>query len=201
MMFEIIEYIGIVAFGVSGFLVGVRHNLDLLGVLISTFLTALGGGVLRDILLNNTPYSFTHSAPALIIFGVTIFMIIFRPYKKSILLEESPFFILSDSLGLTSFSISGAMLAIKSGFNLTGILTVSFISAVGGGILRDIIINVVPLIFKTGFYGTIALLVGFIINTLYYFNLINFYTLIATLIFGTLLRVIAYYKAWSLPKI
>ena len=199
-MFEIIEYIGIAAFGVSGFLVAIRHNLDLLGVFISTFLTALGGGVLRDILIDKTPYSFTHSQPAFIVLGVIIFMLIFRPYKKNNL-EESSIFILSDSLGLSSFSISGAMLAAQSNFNLTGILTVGFISAVGGGILRDIIINEVPLIFKTGFYGTVALLIGIIIYILYLFNFINFYTLISVLIFGAAIRVIAYYKAWSLPKV
>jgi len=199
-MFEIIEYIGIAAFGVSGFLVAVRHNLDLLGVFISTFLTALGGGVLRDILIDKTPYSFTHSQPAFIVLGVIIFMLIFRPYKKNNL-EESSIFILSDSLGLSSFSISGAMLAAQSNFNLTGILTVSFISAVGGGIIRDIIINEIPLIFKTGFYGTVALLIGIIIYIFYLFSFINFYTLISVLIFGAAIRVIAYYKAWSLPKV
>jgi len=199
-MFEIIEYIGVIAFAISGFLVAARHELDLLGVFIATFLTALGGGVLRDILIDKTPYSFTHSQPALIVLSVIVFMIIFRPYQKSNL-EESSIFLLSDSLGLSSFSISGAMLAIKSGFNLTGILTVGFISAVGGGIIRDIIINEVPLIFKTGFYGTVSLLVGLVIYILYLTDFINFYTLIATLIFGTTIRVIAYYKAWSLPKV
>jgi len=199
-MFELIEYIGIIAFGVSGFLVAIRHNLDLLGVFISTFLTALGGGLLRDVLIDKTPYSFTHNQPALILLALIAFMILFRPYKKSNI-EQSSIFILSDSLGLSSFSISGAMLAIKSGFNLTGILAVSFISAVGGGILRDIIINEVPFIFKTGFYGTVTLLIGIVIYILYLFNFINFYTLIAVLIFGTITRVIAYYKAWNLPKI
>jgi uncharacterized membrane protein YeiH len=199
-MFELIEYIGIIAFGVSGFLVAIRHNLDLLGVFISTFLTALGGGLLRDVLIDKTPYSFTHNQPALILLALIAFMILFRPYKKSNI-EQSSIFILSDSLGLSSFSISGAMLAIKSGFNLTGILAVSFISAVGGGILRDVIINEVPFIFKTGFYGTVTLLIGIVIYILYLFNFINFYTLIAVLIFGTITRVIAYYKAWNLPKI
>ena len=199
-MFEFIEYIGIAAFGVSGFLVAIRHKLDLLGLFISAFLTALGGGIIRDILLDKTPYSFIYNTPAFIVLGVIIFMLIFHPYKKSNL-EESSIFILSDSLGLSSFSISGALLAMEHNLNLTGILAVSFISAVGGGIVRDIIINEVPLIFKTGFYGTVSLLIGFAIYMLDSYKLINLYTLIAIFILGTLIRVIAYYKSWHLPKI
>jgi len=199
-VFEFIEYIGIAAFGVSGFLVAIRHKLDLLGLFISAFLTALGGGIIRDILLDKTPYSFIYNTPAFIVLGVIIFMLIFHPYKKSNL-EESSIFILSDSLGLSSFSISGALLAMEHNLNLTGILAVSFISAVGGGIVRDIIINEVPLIFKTGFYGTVSLLIGFSIYMLDSYKLINLYTLIAIFILGTLIRVIAYYKSWHLPKI
>jgi uncharacterized membrane protein YeiH len=199
-MFEFIDYIGIIAFGVSGFLVAIRHKLDLLGILISTFLTALGGGIIRDILLNKTPYSFTYNTPAFIILGVIIFMVIFHPYKKSNL-EDSPIFILSDSLGLSSFSICGTLLALEHNLNLTGILAVSFITSVGGGIVRDIIINEVPLIFKTGFYGTISLLIAAAIYILNLLEFINPYSLIAILLLATLIRVIAYYKSWHLPKI
>ncbi len=199
-MFEVIDFIGIIAFAISGILVGIRHNLDLLGLFIASFLTALGGGIMRDIIVDKTPYSFTHNTPAIIVLIAIIAIITLRPYKKKNI-ENSKIFILSDSLGLSSFSISGALLAIESNFNITGILTVSFISAVGGGIVRDIIINEVPLIFKTGFYGTISLLIGLIIYCLDIFDFINIYTLFLTLLLGTSIRVIAYYKAWNLPKI
>lgn len=161
-MFEVVEYIGIVAFAISGFLVGVRNRLDLLGVLISVFLTALGGGVIRDILVDKTPYSFTHYAPIIFVILVILFMLIFKLYRQN-KLEKRLFFIISDSLGLASFSISGAIAALESNFNITGVLAISFISSVGGGIVRDIIINEVPLVFKTGLYGTISLLIGVVI--------------------------------------
>ena len=60
-MFELAEYIGIVAFAMSGFFVAARSNLDLLGALISTFLTALGGGIIRDIIVDKTPFTFSHN--------------------------------------------------------------------------------------------------------------------------------------------
>ena len=199
-MFEFIEYIGVIAFAISGFLVAIKHNLDLLGVFVSSFLTALGGGVIRDILVDKTPYSFTHNTPALIVLIVITILIISKPYKKS-QIEDSFLYILSDSLGLASFSISGGLIAINSNFNLTGVLATSFIAAVGGGITRDIIINEVPQIFKTSFYGTVSILIALMLYIFNSLNLLNIYTITLSLLFGTSLRVLAYYKSWNLPKV
>jgi uncharacterized membrane protein YeiH len=62
-LFEIAEYVGIVAFAMSGFFVATRNGLDLLGILIATFLTALGGGIMRDVIVDRTPYTFVHDVP------------------------------------------------------------------------------------------------------------------------------------------
>lgn len=199
-MFEIADYIGIAAFATSGFLVALRNRLDLLGIFVSLFLTALGGGVVRDIILQQTPYSFTHNAPALILITVMIILTLFRIQNHNAL-EGNPIFIISDSIGLVSFSISGAILAIEHNFNATGVLALSFITAVGGGIVRDIIINEVPLVFKSGFYGTISLLVGLVILALDYFEAVNIFSLTTLFIFATLLRILAYYKSWSVPTL
>lgn len=197
-MFEIAEYIGIVAFAMSGFFVAVRNKLDLLGVLVSTFLTAFGGGIIRDMIVDKTPYAFTHSLPAFIVLIIMICMILFK-FHKSNSIENKSIFIISDSIGLVSFSITGAIIAIEAGFNLTGVLTLSFITAVGGGIARDIILNEVPFIFKTGFYGTVSLLVGFLLYLLHIFDSINIYTLLSIFIFSVILRVVGFYKKWSIP--
>ncbi len=197
-MFEIAEYIGIIAFVISGFLVGVRNKLDLLGILISTFLTAFGGGLIRDVIVNRTPYSFTHTAPGILVIVLMLAMIISKIHKKPNL-ENRVLFILSDSIGLVSFSISGALLALNVNYNLTGVMALSFITAVGGGITRDVIINEVPFVFKTGFYGTIALLVGLLIYLLNLLNFINFFTLLIVFLLGIIVRVIAFYKKWSIP--
>ena len=197
-MFEVAEYIGIIAFSMSGFFVAVRSKLDLLGVLIATFLTALGGGILRDIAVDKVPFTFSHNYPALIVITVLSLLILFKFHKKNSI-ENKALFVLSDSIGLISFSISGALIAIESNFNLTGIVSMAFITAVGGGIARDVIINEVPFILKTGFYGTISLLIGLILYILNMNNLISF-TTISILFFLTLsLRIVAYYKKWSIP--
>ncbi len=198
-MFEFIEYIGIIAFAISGFLIGVKNSLDLLGVIISMFLTALGGGLIRDVILQKVPYSFNHTIPALLIILVFIVMYIFKLYNKN--LEDNFWFILSDSLGLVAFSISGATLAIEAEYNLTGVLALAFISGVGGGIVRDIIINEVPFIFKSGFYGTVTLITAFFLHIFSILDCLNYFTIIIIFIIATLLRLIAYYKSWNIPKL
>jgi uncharacterized membrane protein YeiH len=199
-MFEIAEYIGIVAFATSGFFVAARNKLDFLGTLISVFLTALGGGIIRDIAVGKTPYTFTHNAPAITILIVMILLVIFRFNKKESI-ENKPLFILSDSIGLISFSITGSLIALQAGLNLTGVLALSFVTAVGGGIIRDVIINEIPFVLKTGFYGTIALLIGLTLYVLNLYHMITFYTMIMVFVAGMILRMIAYYKKWAIPMI
>ena len=197
-MFEIAEIIGVVAFAVSGFLIATRNKLDLLGILISVFLTALGGGIIRDVIVDKIPYTFSHDLPAIIILVVMIIMISFKLHKKNSI-ENKPLFILSDSIGLVSFSITGAIIAIENNYNLTGILALSFITAVGGGIARDVIINEVPFVFKTGFYGTVSLLVALCLYLLNIYELISYTSLLIIFVLGVTLRVIAFYKKWSIP--
>jgi len=200
MVFEVAEYIGTVAFAMSGFFVATRVKLDFLGVLISVFLTAFGGGVIRDIVVDKTPYAFSHTMPGIMVLSIMILLILFRFHKKESI-ENRSWFILSDSIGLVSFSITGALIAIENDLNLTGILALSFVTAVGGGITRDVIINEVPFVFKTGFYGTVALLVGILMYVLHIFDMMSFYPIVSVFILGVTLRVVAYYKKWSIPLV
>ncbi|MFK5938036.1 MAG: TRIC cation channel family protein [Sulfurimonas sp.] len=197
-MFEIAEYIGIIAFAMSGFFVAARNKLDLLGTLIATFLTALGGGIIRDITVDKVPFTFSHNYPSLIVITVLVLLIIFRFHKRNSI-ENKALFMLSDSIGLVSFSISGAIIALEANFNLAGVIAMAFVTAVGGGIARDVIINEIPFVLKTGFYGTIAILIGIILYILNIQNLISFFSI--TIIFFSFLslRIFAYYNHWSIP--
>ena len=199
-MFEIAEYVGIIAFSMSGFFVAARAKLDFLGVLISVFLTAFGGGIIRDIIVDETPYTFTHTIPAVVVFSLMFLLIVFRFHKKESI-ENKSWFIISDSIGLVSFSITGALIALQHELNITGVLALSFLTAVGGGITRDVIINEVPFVFKTGFYGTVSLVVGIALYVLQMYHLMGVYTMSIVFVFGVLLRVVAYYKKWSIPLI
>jgi len=193
------EYLGIAAFAVSGFTLGVRAKLDLLGIYLSAFFTALGGGILRDLMANRLPDSLTHSAPSLTVLAVTTLLLWGRMHRREPLLSRK-LFVFVDALGMVSFAISGAVTGLEAGFNAAGVTLLAFTTAVGGGILRDILINEVPYVLRGGFYGIIALGIGL---SIYLLNLAECDTplaLIPLFVGGVFLRMLAWSRGWSLPR-
>jgi uncharacterized membrane protein YeiH len=197
---EIADIIGIICFALSGFLISVHYKLDILGVFISSFLTALGGGMIRDVLADRTPYVFTQNLPVILVVITVLIALLFKLHKIDDL-EGKTAFIISDAVGLVSFSITGSIIAIQNDFNFLGALILAFLTAVGGGTLRDILINRVPSILVSEFYATVALIVATIVFILESFQLINLLTLTLVFIFGVALRLLAYYKNWHLPTL
>lgn len=194
------DIIGIIAFTISGFLIAIKNNLDILGILIASALTALGGGIIRDAILSAPPYAFTYIHPALTLIITILAAYIFKLYKESSI-ERKWMFVISDTIGLVAFSITGALLAINAEYNFFGIVILSFITAVGGGVTRDIMINEVPTVLISDFYGSIAVIVALLLGTLNFFNAINEFSIITTALFSIALRLIAYKKGWHLPKL
>ena len=198
--FVFADIIGIIAFTISGFLVAIKNNLDILGILIASTLTALGGGIVRDAILSAPPFAFTSLHPALTL-TLTIFLVFaFRLYKKDSI-ERGWIFVVSDTIGLVAFSITGALMAIEAQFNFFGIIILSFITAVGGGVARDIMINQVPSVLISDFYGSIAIIAATLLGVLHFFNAINEFSILATALFSTALRLLAHKKEWHLPKL
>ncbi len=199
-LFFVADIIGIIAFSLSGYLVAVRNHLDLLGILIASFLTALGGGIVRDVILNTTPFTFREYYPATTVLVVLFLASIFKIYKKEDV-ERKLFFVVSDTIGLVAFSITGALLALDAGFNIFGVVILSFLTAVGGGLTRDILINKVPAVLVSDFYGSIALLVALLLFCCHKLNFLNEFSIATIALLAISLRLIAYFKGWRLPKI
>ncbi|AXK49780.1 hypothetical protein CRU87_03215 [Aliarcobacter trophiarum LMG 25534] len=197
---EIADIIGIICFALSGFLIAVHCKLDILGVFISAFLTAFGGGMTRDVLVDRTPYVFTSNLPLSLVIATVLIAMLFKLHKITNL-EGKWAFIISDAIGLSSFAITGSIIAIESGFNFLSVIILAFITAVGGGTIRDVLINRMPFILVSEFYATVALIVGSMVYLLEMFEIRNFMTLLIVFIFGVLLRVYAYYKKWHLPTL
>lgn len=197
---EIADIIGIISFALSGFLIAVHYKLDILGVFISAFLTALGGGMIRDVIANKTPYVLTDNLPIILVSSTLFLALLFKLHKTTDL-EGKTWFIASDAIGLASFAITGALIGIKADFNFLGVLMLAFLTAVGGGTIRDILLNRVPSILVSEFYGSVAIIVGLITYFLHLSELNSILTLTLTFIFGVTLRLLAYYKKWSLPKL
>ena len=197
---EIADIIGIICFALSGFLIAVHHKLDILGVFIASFLTALGGGMIRDALADRTPYVFTTNLPVILVVGTVIMALLFKLHKIADL-EGKTAFIISDAIGLVSFSITGSIVAIQHELNFLGALILAFLTAVGGGTIRDILINRVPSILVSEFYATVALIIASIVFILEELQMRSLGAMMIVFVFGVALRLLAYYRNWHLPKL
>jgi uncharacterized membrane protein YeiH len=192
--------VGGIAFAFSGFMVGVRKNLDWMGILILSFLTAHGGGVMRDVLIGE-PAAILKNALSFWLTGGVVFAAILLKLHKQNFIENALLFVICDAVGLVAFGISGALIGVKLDLHLFGVMALSFVTATGGGIMRDLLVNDVPLILYADFYGTITLLIGISVYFLHYLGFINPLSMSAVFIAALILRIIAFKKGWSLPKI
>jgi len=199
MILDIAEYLGIVAFSISGYYIGRRADLDLLGIYIVSFLTALGGGITRDIIVGRAPIAMTDSIPAILTISTTTLLIFLKSQREGKLLDKITF-VAIDAIGMSSFAISGAIVAIEYSLNLVGVLVLAFLTAVGGGVLRDMLINQIPYLLKGGLYGIIAITIGVIIYLLNIFDLLNNISISTLFILSVILRLYAYRSDWHLPR-
>lgn len=194
----ITDIIGIISFSISGFLIAIYYKFDIVGIFISSILTALGGGIIRDGMIGQMPFAFTHDYPFYVILVTVSLLSIFKIHKiKNI--EEHFVYVLSDSIGLVAFSIMGVLIAIREDVNLLGTLIITLLTAVGGGSVRDILMNKIPFFMSKDFYAIVAIFVALFLYFLNKFMEINFITILATFIFFLALRLWAYYKKWYVP--
>ncbi len=197
--FAIADFVGIIAFVISALSISTKQKLDILGLFIIAFLTALGGGVMRDILVGKLPNSFVNIDNVLIVIGTIFIGLVFGLHRKNI--DRHILFVVTDSMGLVSFAIAGALIGMGANFTIFGVMLIALITAVGGGVMRDILLNQVPLLLKSDFYGSVALLVGLVIYILNYFGLLNSFSLSIVFIVGFTIRMVAFKFDWHLPKI
>lgn len=197
---DLASFVGVISFALSGILTAIRRNFDIFGIIVVTILTATFGGVIRDILLNRPPLILTHSTNIYIIFAVIFVSLLFRIHKIPDI-DRKLIFVISDAIGLVAFSINGSLTAIEYQLSLFGIVLMGFITPIGGGIIRDIIINDVPFILKDEIYGTISVLIAITLYFFHQYNLINHYSIILLFFLSLSLRIIAYTKKWNLPKL
>ena len=200
--FLVAEYVGIASSAFSGFLFGLRRGCDWLGVFLAAFLTALGGGLMRDILVGRPMYSFTHYMPVSIVLGVFLLAIALKMQQKHRENIDKKFiFIATDAVDMVAFSLVGAIVAIEFNLNVYGVILVAFVNGVGGGILRDILLNEVPWFLKTGLYGTISMGIGLIYYLLHLCGFNGIFTIYTLCLLGVCVRLVAYYRGWHLPNI
>lgn len=202
----ICEIIGTAAFAISGALIAIERKLDLFGVIFLSVLTALGGGVIRDLLIGNIPPVFFYSYEYLLvafICAIVVFVISsrFKVGKKTEKIIKI-ITLLFDSLGIGVFSVAGVNAAIDSGFkdNAFLVIFVGMTTAVGGGILRDVMSGATPFVLQKHIYATAAILGSALYYLLLHLKIFPQLSVLISVLFVVTLRCLAAHYHWSLPK-
>ena len=199
-----LELIGTVAFSVSGAITGLKKKMDILGVVILGLTTAVGGGVIRDLILGITPPN-TFRNPIYATFAIGAAIVVFLPAVQNLILKKRSLYnwlmLVMDSLGLGIFTVVGIQVAysLSSEYNTFLLVFVGVGTGVGGGVLRDTMAGDPPYIFVKHFYAC-ASLIGALICVLVWDSLGEANAMLAGTAVVVLLRLLAAHFRWSLPK-
>ena len=192
----IIDILGTFSFAVSGAFLAMQKKLDPFGVLVLSFVTAIGGGTLRDIMIGNLPVSWLRNETAvLVIFCSAIAAMFFSRFLKQFTIT----LFLFDALGLGLFTIIGIELAIDKHFTIGICIALGTITACFGGVIRDVLFNDVPLLFCKEIYAMACIAGGLIYFLLKKVNLDEDISKIVCILIIVGIRILAVRFKLSLP--
>ena len=197
-MFQLLDIIGTMAFAMSGALTAMNKKMDPFGVFIIAFVTAVGGGTLRDVLIGRTPVGWMLDLKyAYVIIAAFILSIIFR--KKFDRLRTS--LCLFDTIGLGVFTLIGLEKGINIGLHPVICIALGTMTACFGGVIRDILCTEIPVIFIREIYATICILGGTVFFLLRKLNLDTDILYLATSLVIIVVRLMAVKYKWYLPNL
>lgn len=189
------DRIGVFVFALSGGIVAVRKDMDLLGIIVMAFLPAIGGGTLRDLLLDQPVFWLTDTASLTlaVVGGLTVFVFhrvieSFKPLRWA------------DAFGMALFAVTGAAKAYALGYGLPIVLIMGAMTASAGGLLRDVVANEEPLLLKSDIYATAALLASLVYFLALQADMSEMVAFGAGIAAGFAMRGLAIIFGLSLPK-
>jgi uncharacterized membrane protein YeiH len=195
---NIIDILGTFAFAVSGAFSAMERRLDPFGTLIISFVTAIGGGTIRDLLVGNVPVSWLSNEGTMIAIMVSATVaMLFGSYLRQL----TTALFLFDALGLGLFTITGFEIARRHGFSVGICVALGTISACFGGVLRDVLLNKVPLIFRKEIYALACIAGAIVYFLLLKVNLATDIARIISILLIFAIRVIAFRFRLFLPTI
>ncbi|MDC1023888.1 trimeric intracellular cation channel family protein [Nitrosopumilus sp.] len=194
----VLDLFGTVAFAITGAFKAIEKKFDVIGILVLATITGVAGGTIRDVILGRVPNSIADPTYVIVTIasGITIFFLYSRLKKHWNL------FLKFDAIGLGVFTIIGATFAYNIfGLNFLAILLAGVLTAAGGGILRDIFVNQVPIVFIKEFYLSASFIGIVIFSVILYFTNELYYATIVGIALTSSLRLIAMKYNWNLPKV
>jgi uncharacterized membrane protein YeiH len=198
MLYFVVDILGTVAFAISGVLVAMEKKLDLFGVFIIAFVTAVGGGTLRDLLIGNTPVGWMQTPVYLFVILATVIVAILfvnqlKHFRKSLFLF--------DTIGIGLYTMVGIEKGISAELLPVMCIALGTITASFGGVIRDILCNEIPVIFRKEVYATVCILGGAIYFILIQFPIDETFAYIAAIAAIIIMRLVAVKFRISLPNI
>lgn len=179
----VLDKIGIVAFAFAGVSKGIQKKLDIFGLLIVGILMAVAGGIIRDLILAKVPYAVSNIDYLLYAFLASFLAIAL--YKFKLFVPAKPLLI-ADTIGLGAFAAAGAAVALQADLSVFHTVLFAIVTAVGGGMLRDILVNEIPFVLKKEVYATAAGLGGLASYIAFLFG----YGILAASIVGLILTIV-----------
>lgn len=194
---QAIEILGTISFAISGSFAAMQRRLDPFGVLIIAFVTSIGGGTVRDLLLGDTPVKWMRDVNyCFLILLVSMLTIFFKTHIKKFKIT----LFLFDSLGLGLFTVLGIQKGIAYGLSPGICIALGTITGCFGGIIRDTLLNTIPLVFRKEVYATACIVGGMLYFAFLYFNLKTDVAKVLVIAFIFSLRIIVVKYKLALPK-
>jgi uncharacterized membrane protein YeiH len=195
-LISILNIFGIIAFAVSGALKGMKHQLDILGVIVLGIITALGGGILRDVMMVTLPSSLVNERD--IYFAIIASLITYFAGKR--IHNLAAIIKIFDAAGLAVFTIIGAEKGYSGGLGVLGVIIMGTVTGVAGGVVRDICVAEIPFILREEVYAVFCIAGAFIFWLLSSFGLPHHFTVWPVILFIFAGRIIALYFNLHLPR-
>jgi len=195
MSWDWFNVIGTVAFVISGAVVAMEEEYDLLGVLVLGLTTAFGGGVVRNLLLG-IPMTTIWEQGTLFSIALTTMLIVFiLPHQWIHYWNRWGLFF--DAVGLSAFAIQGAVFATQMNYPISATIVAAVLTGIGGGIIRDVLAGRKPLVLQEEIYAVWAMVAGLLVGLKITQSPLHLYLLFAGLI---VLRMLSVYYRWKLPR-
>lgn len=192
---QIIEFLGTFAFAISGIRSASSKNFDWFGGYVVGLATAIGGGTIRDVMLGRVPFWMTNSIYIICTAAALLTFVLL----KRLFTRLSKTWFLFDTLGLALFTIAGIQKTLIAGFPFWVAIIMGSITGAAGGVLRDVLVNEVPLIFRKEIYAIACILGGLVYQLCYFLNASIELSVVATFVSVVLVRFLAVKYRISLP--
>jgi uncharacterized membrane protein YeiH len=191
-----LDLFGVAVFAFSGALMAGRYKLDPFGVVVLSAVTAIGGGTMRDVILQTPVFWVQNTIYLYVILATSLLTIIFIRCPKRI---PKRLLLVSDAFGLALFAVLGTEKALSLGAPVPVAILMGMMTGVVGGMLRDVLCNVIPMILRQEIYATAAILGGALFTLFGYFGMPQQFAIIGAILGALALRLAAIYWRVTLP--